>query len=80
MLAMISLLRRSEASARAAIARSSIRNLRTASSIADAMNAVSAPSRRPDCDAARAAAKNFAAANASNPTNAATTAVRPRKR
>jgi hypothetical protein len=56
-LATISLASRSDASARAFIARSPSRSLRTASSIAAAMNAVSAPAERAFCVDARAAAK-----------------------
>ncbi len=79
-LATISLLRRSEASARAFIARSPSRSLRTASSMAAAMKAVSLPAFRSSWVAARAAAKMRRTAYARTADSAATIAVRPRKR
>jgi len=80
MLAIISPLRRSDASARAFMARSCVRICCRASSMAAAMNAVSDPPIREARVAARAAVKNFATANARTPASAATMAVRPSSR
>ena len=79
-LATISLARRSEASARAFIARSFERSVVSASSMAAAMKAVSVPSERASRVLAFAAAKSFRMANASTAASTATMTVRPRKR